>query len=47
MKTKMRPNLNVISFYHLVETGEGLPPSYRTIYSLVKERRAFVVDYVM
>jgi len=29
------------------EVGQGLTPSYRTIYSLVKERRAFVVDYIM
>ena len=31
----------------VVETGEGRTPSYHTIHSLVKERRALTVGYVM
>jgi hypothetical protein len=42
---KIEPVLKHDSTTVMVETGEGRTPSYRTVQSLVKERRALSVEF--
>ena len=45
-KQKIRPMFNW-SHLKILETGEGRTPSYRPIFSLVKERRALAVQFTI